>query len=53
MGLLNACSLAGLKQVAFSSAMQGLWLGDRKVGSQVVMRQLIEIGLKIERIDFL
>ena len=35
MSQLRACSLAELGEVASGSATQGLWLGDRKVGSQV------------------
>ena len=33
---LSACGSAELGKVASGSATQGLWLGDRKVGSQVV-----------------
>ena len=36
MRLLKACGSAELGQVASGTATQGLWLGDRKVGSQVV-----------------
>ena len=36
MRLLRTSGLAVLGQVVFDSATQGLWLGNRKVGSQVV-----------------
>ena len=35
MRLLKAVGLTELGQVASGSVMQGLWLGDRKIGSQV------------------
>ena len=31
--LLRACGLAEIRNVAFGSATQGLWVRDRKVGS--------------------
>ena len=31
-----ACGSAELGKVASGFALQGLWLGDRKVGSQVI-----------------
>ena len=34
--LLRACGSAELGKVASGSAMQGLWLGNRKMGSQVI-----------------
>ena len=34
--LLRACGSAEHREVASGSGMQGLWLGDRKVGSQVI-----------------
>ena len=36
VGLLRACGSAELGRVASDSATQFLWLGDRKVGSQVI-----------------
>ena len=36
MRLLRARSQSELEQVAFGSAKQGLWLGDKKVRSQVI-----------------
>ena len=36
MKLVKACGLAELGQVASGSAMQGFWLGNKKVESQVV-----------------
>ena len=35
MRRLRVRDLTGLRQVGSCSATQGLWLGDRKVGSQV------------------
>ena len=39
--VLRACGSAELKKVASGSATQGLWLGDRKVGSQVTISDRI------------
>ena len=36
MRLLRARGLAELEKIASSSATQSLWLGDRKVGSQII-----------------
>ena len=36
MRLLRTHGLAELGKVASGSAMQGLWLGDRKVGSSLL-----------------
>ena len=36
MRLFTACGSAELEEIAFGFATQGLWLEDRKVGSQVV-----------------
>ena len=36
MKLLRACGFAELEKVAFISATQGLWLRNRKLGSQAV-----------------
>ena len=36
MRLLRALDSAELRKIASGSATQGLWLGDRKVASQVI-----------------
>ena len=46
MRLLRAHGSVKLRKVASDSAMQGLWLGDRKVGSQVISEDRSQLPLR-------